>query len=163
MLRALRTTIGVTYLLGELAGLAGAVCYYPDGSVAQDIPCTDDTTQSTCCGTGYACLGLSSSFYLCAATGDELDKPGASQYVRGSCTDKSWRSGNCPSVCVDPNRDNTGGGNGLAQCPDSDDLFWCISDGLGVENCTTGFNLVDFAGKLSILCPDRFCGCKYEL
>lgn len=134
-------------ILAQLAVLAGAICYYPDGSVAQDTPCTDSTAQSTCCGTGYACLGLSATFFLCEATGSELNKPGASQYVRGSCTDKSWRSGNCPSVCVDPKRDLISGGNGVAACPGSDELFYCISKGLGVANCTTGFNLINFAGE----------------
>ncbi|KAK4108534.1 hypothetical protein N656DRAFT_423203 [Canariomyces notabilis] len=81
---------------------------------------------------------------------DEFQKPGASQFVRGSCTDKSWRSSNCPNVCVDPERDHTGGGNGVAPCPRSDIVFYCISRGLGVENCTAGFNLIDFLGTLLV-------------
>lgn len=131
-----------------LARSVFAACYYPDGSVAQDTPCTDGTVQSSCCGTGYACLGHSSSFFLCQATGSEFQKPGATQYVRGSCTDKTWRSANCPNVCVNPDRDNTGGGHGLAQCPLSNTLFYCISTGSGVENCSTGFNLVNLLGTL---------------
>ncbi|KAK1759938.1 hypothetical protein QBC47DRAFT_117571 [Echria macrotheca] len=143
------STIHLGILL--LVSSASAACFYPDGTVAQDTPCTDTTAQSSCCGTGYACLGHSSSFFLCQATGDEFQKPGGSQFVRGSCTDKSWRSSNCPNVCVDPNRDNIGGGNGVAACPRSDALFYCISTGLGVENCTTGFNLIDFFGEPSVL------------
>jgi hypothetical protein len=142
--------LAILVQLALLVSPAFAACFYPDGSVAQDTPCTDSTTQSSCCGTGYACVGHSSSFFLCQATGDEFQKPEASQYVRGSCTDKSWRSSNCPNVCVDPERDHTGGGNGVAPCPRSDIVFYCISRGLGVENCTTGFNLIDFLGTLLV-------------
>jgi hypothetical protein len=126
---------------------AAATCYFPDGSVAQDTPCTSSTNDSTCCGTGFACLGHESSFFLCMATGDELKKPDESLFVRGSCTDQTWRSENCPAVCAQPGRDNTGGGNGVASCPNSPDLFYCISTGLGEQNCSSGFNLIDFGCK----------------
>jgi len=136
-----------------LVSPASAACFYPDGSVAQDTPCTDSTSQSTCCGTGFVCLGRSSSFFLCQATGDMLKSPGASEYVRGSCTDKTWRSSNCPNVCVDPKRDFVAGGNGVAACPNSAEKFYCISGGLGPENCTTNFNIIDFLSRLLSLLP----------
>ncbi|CAK7224973.1 hypothetical protein SCUCBS95973_005700 [Sporothrix curviconia] len=128
-----------------------ATCYYPNGDTANDVPCNSETDESTCCGTGYACFGVSSQYYLCMATGDELQKAGASTYVRGSCTDETWRSGNCPSVCVDPDRDDVSGGNGVGQCPDSDTEYYCISAGLGVDNCTTDYELIVYASSPTVL------------
>jgi hypothetical protein len=141
---------GMTLLLLRHLPSAAATCYYPNGDTANDVPCTSETDESTCCGTGYACFGISSQYYLCKSTGDEIQKSGASTYVRGSCTDETWRSGNCPSVCVDPNRDDVSGGNGVAQCPNSDTEFYCISSGLGVSNCSTGYQLIDFAGESNL-------------
>lgn len=140
---------GVGLLLLQHISPATATCYYPNGGTANDVPCNSETDESTCCGTGYACFGISSQYYLCKSTGDEIQKSGASTYVRGSCTDKTWRSGNCPSVCVDPDRDDVSGGNGVAKCPNSDTEFYCISSGLGVANCSTGYQLIDFAGRFS--------------
>lgn len=139
---------GVALLLLQYISPATATCYYPNGGTANDVPCNSETDESTCCGTGYACFGISSQYYLCKSTGDEIQKSGASTYVRGSCTDKTWRSGNCPSVCVDPDRDDVSGGNGVGKCPNSDTEFYCISSGLGVANCSTGYQLIDFAGRL---------------
>jgi hypothetical protein len=136
------------FLLAVLVAPATPICYYPDGSVApQDVPCTDLTTQASCCGQGYACLGLPSNFFLCEATGDEIKKPGASRYVRGSCTDKTWRSSNCPSVCVDPSKDNLAGGEGVAECANSDTLFYCIDAGQSSVNCDNETNVLIFVGK----------------
>src|SRR5690348_15730855 len=90
---------------------ATAICYYPDGSVApQDTACQDNDEESTCCGQGYACL----SNNICMSTGDETQKAGATTFVRGSCTDKTWRSNNCPLFCINPTIDFLSGGNGIA-------------------------------------------------
>ncbi|KAL6856319.1 hypothetical protein J3F83DRAFT_448417 [Trichoderma novae-zelandiae] len=112
-------------LIAILLAQANALCFYPDGTPAPgDVPCTDSTTNSVCCGTGYACL----SNGICQATGDELAKPGASEFVRGSCTDKTFRSSSCPSFCGTPDQDNVGGGEGMAKCTDTDqDLYWCVN------------------------------------
>jgi hypothetical protein len=112
-------------LLVILAAQANALCYYPDGTPAPgDVPCTDSTENSVCCGTGYACL----SNGICQATGDELQKPGASEFVRGSCTDKSFRSSSCPSFCGTPNVDNVSGGEGMQKCANTkQDIYWCIN------------------------------------
>lgn len=140
-------------LISSAVFQVSAACYYPDGSVAQDIPCTDSTDESTCCGPGFACLGHTSSFFLCQATGEEFQRADASEFVRGSCTDQSWRSSNCPNVCVDPNRDNTAGGHGVAACPRSDTRFYCISTGLSEEDCSTGHNLIEFVSKSHLCLP----------
>ncbi|PTB63350.1 hypothetical protein BBK36DRAFT_22627 [Trichoderma citrinoviride] len=112
-------------LLALLLTQANALCYYPDGTPAPgDVPCTDSTANSVCCGTGYACL----SNGICQATGDELKKPGATEFVRGSCTDKTFRSSSCPSFCGTPDQDNVSGGEGMAKCTNTDqDLYWCIN------------------------------------
>ncbi|EGR44730.1 uncharacterized protein TRIREDRAFT_111955 [Trichoderma reesei QM6a] len=112
-------------LLALLVTQSSALCFYPDGTPAPgDVPCTDSTANSVCCGTGYACL----SNGICQATGDELKKPGATEFVRGSCTDKTFRSSSCPSFCGTPGQDNVGGGEGMAKCDNTkQDLYWCIN------------------------------------
>ncbi|TFB00012.1 hypothetical protein CCMA1212_008256 [Trichoderma ghanense] len=115
----------LSFLTLLLSSQATSLCYYPDGTPAPgDVPCTDSTANSVCCGTGYACL----SNGICQATGDELKKPGATEFVRGSCTDKTYRSSSCPSFCGTPDQDNVSGGEGMAKCTDTkQDLYWCIN------------------------------------
>ena len=104
-----------------------ATYYYPDGVTvaAGDFPCTPDG-DSACCGDGFVCL----SNNICMATGNEVLKAGQSLYVRGSCTDRTWKSRNCPSFCINPNPPNQNvisGGNGIARCPYSTKyMFYCI-------------------------------------
>jgi hypothetical protein len=132
-------------LLLSLIAATDAVCYYPNGNVSpQDTPCQDTTAHSTCCGQGYACL----SNRICMATGDELQKPGASLYVRGACTDPTWRSSECPNFCVNPDppfRDNVAGGHGIAKCPGTKDIYRCI-DG-AASDCGTQQNVLVFQGE----------------
>ena len=62
------------------------LCYYPDGTLATlDSPCFPDADVSFCCGNGTACL----ADQLCYNDG----------YIRGSCTDKTWNSPECPQFC----------------------------------------------------------------
>ncbi|KAL7784921.1 hypothetical protein V8C37DRAFT_339939 [Trichoderma ceciliae] len=112
-------------LLVVLAARVNATCFFPDGSTSGDVPCTDTTKNSACCGFGYACL----SNGICQATGEELQKPGASEFVRGSCTDKTWRSSDCQTFCINPALDSLAGGEGLEKCTNtSQDIYWCIND-----------------------------------
>ncbi len=60
----------------SLLSPASAFCYFPDGSLSDDTPCTDKTPNSTCCASGYACLGNTDYFFLCMSTGSEIQKPG---------------------------------------------------------------------------------------
>ncbi|KAL2176966.1 uncharacterized protein P884DRAFT_29605 [Thermothelomyces heterothallicus CBS 202.75] len=127
-----------------------AACYYPSGLQApNDTPCRDDTPHATCCGPGYACL----SNGICQATGEELKKPGASEFVRGSCTDKTWRSSNCPLFCINEEYDYLDGGTGIAKCENtSNDLYVCID---GQESsCEEGINVLYFPG-MCVFCV--FC------
>ncbi|OHF04145.1 hypothetical protein CORC01_00484 [Colletotrichum orchidophilum] len=125
-----------------------AVCYYPDGSIApNDTPCQDLTAESTCCGQGYACLSNS----MCQATGKELSKDGATELVRGSCTDRSWRSSRCPLFCINPETDNVAGGIGVARitnCNHNDrrgsDPNSIVVDNIRVNDIFLGRDYTDF-------------------
>ena len=138
----MKASSSLYFLIPYFSGVA-SICYYPDGSVSpQDTPCRDDTAQSTCCGQGYACLSNS----ICAATGKEIQKPGATLYVRGSCTDKTWRSGDCPLFCLNPQYDDVGGGEGIGKCPGENQLYYCIDS--QPVNCSADKNVLIFEGKL---------------
>lgn len=128
---------------------AEAACYYPSGRLApNDTPCRDDTTHATCCGQGYACL----SNGICQATGDEARKPGATEYVRGGCTDKTWRSSSCPLFCIDEDADLLDGGNGIWKCDNTnDDLYFCINSRSAKEaSCEKRTNVLFFAGMCAV-------------
>ncbi|KAK6844144.1 hypothetical protein PG995_014254 [Apiospora arundinis] len=137
----------IVIVFSLLLSHASAICYFPDGSVsAQDTPCDDASAEATCCGQGYVCL----SNHICKASGDEIQRPGASLYVRGSCTDKLWRSSSCPNFCVDtaaPNFDFTSGGNGMDRCPSkTEDMYYCINHNVGNVDCEKKLNIVSFRG-----------------
>ena len=124
--------------------LTSAICYYPNGDASpQDLPCNDETDHSTCCGPGYACL----SNNICVPTGLEKQIPNAAKYVRGSCTDKTWRSGDCPNFCVNPaHGDTLDGGIGMARCPGNRDMYYCM-DGWPFD-CVKGDNVLSFSGRV---------------
>ena len=130
--------------LSSLINSSRATCYYPDGTVApQDTACTDSVAESTCCGQGYACL----SNRICMATGDEIKKQGASLYVRGSCTDQSWRSSNCPQFCINSD-DLLSGGMGIAKCSNETiDEYYCIDTDDNTVSCDSETNVIVFQGK----------------
>jgi len=68
-----------------------AMCYYPSGKEApRDIPCDPNAQTSLCCGGhdfGVACLDNN----LCLGPTGKI--------LRGSCTDSTWDSPDCPSYC----------------------------------------------------------------
>lgn len=85
------------------------------------------------------------------ATGDELEKAGATKYIRGSCTDQSWRSSECPQFCIDPNDDLTGG-NGIGKClGTTQDMYYCIGTSNTDNNCSASQNPLIFQGQPSAL------------
>jgi hypothetical protein len=78
-----------------------ATCYNPNGSVAaDDIPCQPSQSNSTCCGSGLACL----SNNLCGITqfpSNPKKTFGLGEwFVRGSCTDKTFTSSACFKRCL---------------------------------------------------------------
>lgn len=129
-----------------------STCYFPNGESIQDTPCNPDAAHSTCFGPGYACL----SNNVCALTehvSSEVAKL-SPYYVRGSCTDSTWLSPECPSFCLNStNGDNLGvGGMGVGKC-DGDgsvDRYYCrnsktadMSDTVLCKNASYCF---DFSG-----------------
>lgn len=70
----------------------GKKCYYVDGTEAGiDYPCNPDAENSFCCGMspwGFACLENG----LCQSEDGKI--------VRGSCTDKTWKSDACTKLCM---------------------------------------------------------------
>jgi hypothetical protein len=71
-------------------------CFYPDGSQAQgDYACNLTASTSFCCAIGYYCLD--NKICVNSAPSDSEDDVGNQlKYNRGSCTDRTWRSPDCP-------------------------------------------------------------------
>lgn len=102
---------------------AATACYYLSGELApNDMPCiqyTDDGYMP-CCREGYTCL----SEALCQPPAERrpnrVDQ--LNPYVRSSCTNRTWKSLNCPSFwCTDEDHDYFKGSMGLAKCTNFDD------------------------------------------
>ena len=124
---------------------ASSSCYYPSGDLATtDIPCNQSSGDSACCGQGFICL----SNGVCQNPSLTSNEPGL--YSRGSCTDKSWNSSQCPKFCVNPSapfNDVQTSGQEVLKCPGRDDLFYCNDSNASGANCTTGENIVTFSGN----------------
>lgn len=103
---------------------ASPSCYYPSGDHAStDVPCSQ-SGDSVCCGQGFICL----SNGVCQNPLLISNEPGL--YSRGSCTDQTWNSSQCPRFCVNPNapfNDVQTSGQELLKCPGRDNLFYCVS------------------------------------
>lgn len=67
---------------------SGTQCYYPNGQPSTDVPCDATADQSFCCATGFVCL--ENKICLSLAVGD------FPKWNRGSCTDQTWASSECP-------------------------------------------------------------------
>ncbi|KAI5464245.1 hypothetical protein BGZ63DRAFT_401211 [Mariannaea sp. PMI_226] len=139
----------ILLLAPTILPVVSAACYYPNGKLApNDVPCRDDISNSVCCGQGYACL----SNGICQATGDELQKEHATEYVRGSCTDRNWRSSACPLFCIDPDVDNVGGGEGIGKCSKTtEDMYWCVNLNQNAVDCDRKQNVLFFPGKPTVI------------
>lgn len=125
-----------------------ALCWFPDGQTVavSDEPC-DPNGNSTCCGPGWACL----SNNICERTSYVSNSSAGSQYVRGSCTDPTWNSPNCPRYCDNPAiGDNLQGGIGMLPCPNSDLEWYCEDSGTSTLNCAATQGVFTFQGVLTI-------------
>lgn len=81
------------------------------------------------------------------ALGDTAKIPGRELYARGSCTDKTWTSSDCLSVCVNPKLDHVDGGNDMFKCDTNDKWFYCKEDVRPQPNCTSGGGgIITFGG-----------------
>jgi hypothetical protein len=70
-----------------------SACYNPDGALAQgNFPCFLDQKNSPCCGSNTICEDSG----LCKV----LDSVGVSDLIRGTCTDPTWSSPECPAYCL---------------------------------------------------------------
>ncbi|OJD14218.1 hypothetical protein ACJ73_09105 [Blastomyces percursus] len=133
------------YCILGFAYTVSAVCYYRNGNVTPaDVPC-HDTGPSTCCPVGYACL----SNNVCVNPKAENETVG---YIRGSCTDKSWRAGQCPAFCIrggKPWNDTLGGVQPMRKCENTDeDLYYCVDDNVGAVDCDAKNDaVVSFVGQ----------------
>lgn len=77
-------------LVSLIPVVSAAQCYYPDGTESVDEPCYDTDGATFCCGADSICLDNK----LCLS----VDQPFT--LSRGSCTDKDWKSANCPlNIC----------------------------------------------------------------
>ena len=75
--------------------VAKATCFYPQGVEAPDFPCKPSEENSTCCGENYVCY----SNGLCRP-GPNAVNHGLTDFYRGSCTDPTWTSPECPLFCL---------------------------------------------------------------
>lgn len=70
--------------------LAVAACFFPNGEVAQDMPCNASAAVGVCCG-GYP------NKMVCLDGGRCQENTGT--IYRGTCTDQTWSSPECPQFC----------------------------------------------------------------
>ena len=71
-----------------------STCYFPNGNVSYlGTACNPNAIESACCAENQACL----SNGLCVS---DPHAPTISRLHRGACTDKAWKSGNCPRACL---------------------------------------------------------------
>lgn len=128
-MRALTTISSVLVFSSSTLG----ACFFPNGGEAgADTACNPNAIESACCFDNQACL----SNGLCVS--DPKD-PVKRRTHRGTCTDKDWRSGNCPRQCL--SIDNNGvpvySCNNTQNVPES---FCCFDN----CKCTTGFDTFSF-------------------
>ena len=94
-MHALPFIAGSVYFITTAATTGAQTCYFPNGVEAtNDTPCraTQPGQASACCAHLDICLDNK----LC------LPQGGNKEIVwRGSCTDHSWQSGDCPQYCQD--------------------------------------------------------------
>jgi hypothetical protein len=108
-------------------------CYTPDGSASTDVPCNSSAPFSACCtSTGY-CL----SNGLCIDSGI---------ISRGSCTDKTWKSGSCA-----PYRQDSNPSGGCARMSCTNTTFTC---GFYPDNCAVSSDLLTIENAGSIVLRD---------
>ncbi|KAF3102572.1 hypothetical protein TWF569_009099 [Orbilia oligospora] len=132
-------TILAIIIISFISDTRGA-CYFPDGSLSNDLPCDPSASNSMCCSYGTDCLmnGVCHSYA-------NTDKGYVSTYARGSCTDQSWGSSACLSECIYEGTYSQWGP--LIPCSNNVDAFFCYfaerdNDGEHCEQRTDVFTLV---------------------
>lgn len=141
-----------------------ALCFDPDGTrLFADQPCLVNGTQdSFCCGPQATCLS------------DKLCWDGGGGYVRGSCTDATWKSSACPQFCLSmlpttwsarafrvcwPWPAPRDGAGQMTDCKDPTSDSWCCSaDGKNGDPCDCASSNVTFPGARSLVSTIDFPG-----
>lgn len=142
------STIHLILLHAVLSSVVNADCYYPKGNIARhDTPChyvigTGLTAHSACCMLGYDCL----SNGICKLTRDTPDRL-SPEYMRGSCTDETWKHIACPRFCLGENLDVLDAGQAMVKCENTTkDVYYCRNSGL--RDCATTRGMLVFQGRV---------------
>lgn len=87
----------LSFFLLDIVSVSATLCYTPDGTLSSDQPCNLTASASVCCEQGFYCT----SNGLCqpanwwnGVNGNPL------QFIRGTCTDKTWAAPECGSHCI---------------------------------------------------------------
>lgn len=105
--------------LAQYLGTVNCQCYDLDGSiVAGDRPCYQDQPHSFCCGDKWTCVSPG----ICSRENStEIAPNGGAPLQRATCTDKTWKSNQCPQFCK-----NEGRPRGMKECDESYSTFCCV-------------------------------------
>ncbi|KAK3307803.1 uncharacterized protein B0T15DRAFT_85528 [Chaetomium strumarium] len=121
----MRALFSLLVQLALLRTCFGKKCYYPNGNEAGiDWACDENAENSPCCAGapfGFACLENG----LCQGKDGKV--------IRGSCTDETWMSPECPHFCL--NWDSVG--HDLVPCSNvtGRDTSYCCDE---MPNCCDG-------------------------
>ncbi|KAJ9315226.1 hypothetical protein DTO271D3_4393 [Paecilomyces variotii] len=123
-----------SFILDITTFVSATLCYTPDGTLTSDQPCNLTAPASVCCEQGFYCT----SNRLCqpanwwnGVNGNPL------QFIRGTCTDKTWASPECGSHCI---IESVTGGEWVMECGTHVDK-WCCS----ADNCCSNSSYEQFA------------------
>lgn len=109
-------------LLQVVIPISAQLCYNPNGSISNDRPCNSSADVSVCCEDGFVCTENK----LCQPMGWYDGSDGNPlQLIRGTCTDKTWKSGNCPGHCI---AESPTGGEWVMRCGSNSQEYCCSDD-----------------------------------
>ncbi|GFF28741.1 hypothetical protein IFM51744_00637 [Aspergillus udagawae] len=109
-------------LLSTVPSVSATNCYTPDGTISNDRPCNASASASVCCTQGFLCT----SNQLCQPAGWWDGSDGNPlQFIRGTCTDKTWAAPECQGHCV---ADNPSGGEWVMRCGNTTTNYCCSAD-----------------------------------
>ncbi|GIK03613.1 hypothetical protein Aspvir_007686 [Aspergillus viridinutans] len=109
-------------LLSTVPSVSATNCYTPDGTISNDRPCNASASASVCCTQGFLCT----SNQLCQPAGWWDGSDGNPlQFIRGTCTDKTWAAPECQGHCV---ADNPSGGEWVMRCGNTTNNYCCSAD-----------------------------------
>ncbi|KAK6536682.1 hypothetical protein TWF281_000903 [Arthrobotrys megalospora] len=129
----LRLSLFLVVLI-QIATKSLCACYYPNGDLApDDIACSLSQGHSACCGADSICFANGLCFDVVSVN-----------IARGSCTDQSWGSPQCPQICSDKNDpdERPGGGLPIFRCYDGS---WCCG-AVDFSCCTDGSSSLEIVG-----------------